>query len=597
MIVGGLYSFLCLLCQLKRTFFFCVTVLFHMAKKARARPRILRWAAFFAIALFALVLAGILDAELGDQHSDVSQRSSLGLSIYISMIDISAWHSAAVSSLGLLVIVGYQLLKTEGLRSICIALCSAVCIFQMMVVLPIWLSLHKQVAMTKRPAHGRVTAASIEVESWNFRNQNASTFPWPPTALETLHNHTTKMPPARPTRQQELASGYTYFENIYYANRTFLLVRGLATDTVKWALMSQAESMQRWGEPGRYASKEERGFGSRRVHLDSPELVHASASLSLRPSIMISDFLPRLTPHLYHMLENLLGIWATSQMFMINRAGHPIEPALMLLPQNSFSEFSHATLSLVGALFPGIRFIDRKGFSQLFDGHLVHFSRLVASDRSAADHGGVNQMITGIHYDLPPFMTSFTSTILKNAGASPACMSSDKVTLTFIDRQHSSNRRLSAGLSKELLWRLGTAHPRLLVHWVQLQHLPFHQQVLRAAESHILLGVHGNGLSHVLFMRKPGALIEIFPERNRLLAYQQFAEARGVLYYGIESSSGVVYREKSCSGHRIEYNHRLRWLPPANCTIRDATINSIVSHLDVAFLVKLVRAAVINLDL
>ena len=400
----------------------------------------------------------------------------------------------------------------------------------------------------------------------------------------------------QPTRQQELASGYAYFENIYYANRTFLLVSGRGIDTLRWALMSKTESMQRWGEPSRYASQEARGFGRRQVHLNSSELAHASTALSLLPSIMISDFLASFTPHLFHMLENLVGIWATAQTFMIDGSGHAVQPALMLLPQNSIREFSPATLSLIGTLFPGIRVIDRRDLRRLLDGRLVHLGRLVASDRSAADHGGVNQMVTGILLDLLPFMASFKSTILLNAGVGPACITSERTTLTVVDRQQTSHRKFSAGLFEEVQRRLGTAHPRLLVHWVHMQHLSFHEQVQRAAETQILLGVHGNGLSHVLFIRKPGALIEIFPGRNRILAYQQFAEARGIAYYGIEAMSGLVYRDKSCLGRQVAYKGRSRWLPPANCTEEAATINSIISELDVTSLLAHVHAAVVHLE-
>jgi len=119
------------------------------------------------------------------------------------------------------------------------------------------------------------------------------------------------------------------------------------------------------------------------------------------------------------------------------------------------------------------------------------------------------------------------------------------------------------------------------------------EQVHRSAETDILMGVHGNGLSHVLWIRRPGALIEIFPSENRLLAFQQFCEISGLLYYGLEASSGVVHREGSCTSSRSPNG---RWYPPATCRIGDATINQISADLDINHIVCLVYDALFSMQ-
>jgi hypothetical protein len=91
----------------------------------------------------------------------------------------------------------------------------------------------------------------------------------------------------------------------------------------------------------------------------------------------------------------------------------------------------------------------------------------------------------------------------------------------FVDRQASSSRRLGGHLSQKLFWFLGTGDARIHFRWIRFEKLSFREQVALSAKTDVLMIVHR--LSHVLWIRKPGALIEIFPGMgNRLLAYQQF---------------------------------------------------------------------------
>ena len=64
--------------------------------------------------------------------------------------------------------------------------------------------------------------------------------------------------------------------------------------------------------------------------------------------------------------------------------------------------------------------------------------------------------------------------------------------------------RLTKQASSTLLWRLGTMDVHINVRWIQLETLTFREQVLRATETDVLMGVRGNGLSYCLFSRRPG---------------------------------------------------------------------------------------------
>ncbi len=147
----------------------------------------------------------------------------------------------------------------------------------------------------------------------------------------------------------------------------------------------------------------------------------------------------------------------------------------------------------------------------------------------------------------------------------------------FVDRQASSSRRLGGHLSQKLFWFLGTGDARIHFRWIRFEKLSFREQVALSAKTDVLMIVHR--LSHVLWIRKPGALIEIFPGMgNRLLAYQQFWKIWGLLYYNFDayrdSSSGVVYREGSCTS--VKHGNRLSLKsPPSDGAIEAQTMNQI----------------------
>jgi hypothetical protein len=292
-------------------------------------------------------------------------------------------------------------------------------------------------------------------------------------------------------------------------------------------------------------------------------------------------------PHLYHMVENLLGLWPTYQHFAKEK-----NPTCLVLPQNTNREFGHSTKALVEAIFPGMLVIDKDVFMNLIQRTALHFEWVVASDRSATDHGGVNQMIAGIFNHTKTHMTSFVSRAFRNLGIIPRTSIGKlyPVRISLVDRRSSENRRLEHSLAKDLLWILsGNSQVELRV--LLFEQLSLKEQVQEAALTNVLVGVHGNGLTHALFITSPGAVVEIIPGKGqRMIAFQQFAELRGNTYFGIDSGdSTVVYRDGSCN-QSLGTNGKLQ----PGCKIDGAKMNSIIKKTDVEHLVCVVYEALFS---
>jgi hypothetical protein len=67
---------------------------------------------------------------------------------------------------------------------------------------------------------------------------------------------------------------------------------------------------------------------------------------------------------------------------------------------------------------------------------------------------------------------------------------------------------------------------------------PFVEQVSRIAQSDILFGLHGSGLTHLLWLPQHATVVEIFPEDTFAIDYRAFARLRGLDYVGLQAQRG-----------------------------------------------------------
>ena len=301
--------------------------------------------------------------------------------------------------------------------------------------------------------------------------------------------------------------------------------------------------------------------------------------LEVQGAIFIADFTGfGMISHYYHLLEHLLGIWTTKSHFVPAE-----EPQWIVLPHTKWIELSQVHKDLLEAVFPQAQVVDTHQFQMVSRKFAVHFLWAVASDRSAADHGSVNQMLTGILPRLKLCSSALVSRITASLQLS-ARRERLPFTLTYVSRRGSSNRRLDEEVEQQLLSEIREGCREVIVNDVLFNDQTFAQQVQVARSSHLMLGVHGNGLSNALWMVSPGALLELFPPSARILAYQQFAEARGLWYVGFVGPEGAEFPDGSCGNSAEEYARLCRWV-----LSQTGQINTIIGELPRKAVVQRVR--------
>jgi len=93
--------------------------------------------------------------------------------------------------------------------------------------------------------------------------------------------------------------------------------------------------------------------------------------------------------------------------------------------------------------------------------------------------------------------------------------------------------------------------------------LSWREQVMQAADVDVLVGVHGNGLSNLLWLPRHGTAVEIFPPDFHAFDYQVMAEIVGLSYFGMEGKQdGYFYVEGSREGGAYgDQNQAIKYLP------------------------------------
>lgn len=95
------------------------------------------------------------------------------------------------------------------------------------------------------------------------------------------------------------------------------------------------------------------------------------------------------------------------------------------------------------------------------------------------------------------------------------------LTVTYIDRQNTA-RRLSSKSHSKLVEALGAIPDIIFVH-AHMETMTLGEQLELDRRTDLLIGVHGNGLTHSIFMQPNRFTVELYPKGVLLMANKQLA--------------------------------------------------------------------------
>lgn len=252
--------------------------------------------------------------------------------------------------------------------------------------------------------------------------------------------------------------------------------------------------------------------------------------------------------HFFHLLEHLVGVWS------FYGADHFDDVKLIILASdgslnndahwkgpNSINEY------LLKAMFPHA--IVKTWDAFLTENHhtILRFEKAFTSDRALTFYSEacsrVNKMLAEAFPDLSSQALNQLA-MRVNSYANTQPKASELITVTYLKRH--LPRALEAQLEQKLINAIEQL-PNVKLTVIDFAHISFQEQINVIGNTDVLISVHGNGLSHILFLPETSSVIEIFPKDSCTLDYRMFADARNIEYLGIICNQGVLKQEEAYS--------------------------------------------------
>jgi hypothetical protein len=268
--------------------------------------------------------------------------------------------------------------------------------------------------------------------------------------------------------------------------------------------------------------------------------------------------------HYYHFtLEDTLGGFAGGALAQ----PEPLTPSRLAVPWgNDWHDQWHMNDAVTASLF-GENIIDKDMWAGLADKPLffdkresgrgfrpflllgldnADLSSVIFVDRWAAHR---NSKLVEVWHKMP---VQVFETLITRPGSShffdkprqqlldyfaiPPAPAGKQVRIAYIDRQ-SSNRKIPEDQHMTLVAEMKSLADSRGAHFAHLvlEDMTPDEQFREVAQANVMIGIHGNGLTHLIWLQSGAAVIEMFPQNVFQRDYQTAAAVLGFNYTGIVS--------------------------------------------------------------
>lgn len=236
--------------------------------------------------------------------------------------------------------------------------------------------------------------------------------------------------------------------------------------------------------------------------------------------------------HYFHMMEHLMGTWN----FLTHQNPDEVKQIILCFKERSPQDFkwvglgNDTTLHLLTSVFPraSISLLQDLPKKLILKAKNIHISSRIRSHGiPEAGYLNMNGSVAGGYS--PEKMRALRDRVFHAMGVQMTPRQ-DQLRITYCKRiAPRLPRELAPSLEKELLEKIRqTGHALQIVDFATLS---FQEQLQTVANTDLLIGAHGNGLTHLLFLPDDGAILEYY-EGGESAFFRFFARCRGVRYYG-----------------------------------------------------------------
>eukprot|EP00854_Cymbomonas_tetramitiformis_P004472 gene4472-5483_t len=285
-------------------------------------------------------------------------------------------------------------------------------------------------------------------------------------------------------------------------------------------------------------------------------------------TLIFSDRVGNFMTHYFHFLEQLLMAWATHQFLAPKEEVRTIifptsgDCAAGTNAYGCWRGQNDVPERMLKALFPEAQVLAETGLRRLSSANLLILSSAVVVDRGACHRlpavGALNKMIGAHVPQITASLPAFQKRLFAGLGVlgGEARTSKGRVRVTVVDRAGKNQRGFPKGKQREVAEML-LQHPSPFagdpsfppgadfpvdVQTVDFANLSFQQQVQEVFDTDILVGSHGNGLTHVIYLvlapNVTKLLVEVFSPESFTGDYNLLGELAGVRHVAWDAGAG-----------------------------------------------------------
>jgi hypothetical protein len=261
-------------------------------------------------------------------------------------------------------------------------------------------------------------------------------------------------------------------------------------------------------------------------------------------TLLLIDSCSGFLTHYFHFLEHLMGVW---QFGGAERA-YDVKRIIFCSQKDTKQKFfwkgvNQINEKLIRSLFPNAQVFtlaELKNWNPVN----IYCDRVLISSRPTAYKipacAMINKMLGASWQDITPSnIEKLRQTIFDSLHVT-SLPKTQMPRITYIMRH--PPRTLSAQLENTLIQEIKNK-TGIKVRKVNFAALSFEKQLDVVANTDILIGVHGNGLSHIVFLPPSATVFEIFPPTGFTWDYALLAKIRGLNYYGQVATGWITSAE------------------------------------------------------
>jgi hypothetical protein len=248
--------------------------------------------------------------------------------------------------------------------------------------------------------------------------------------------------------------------------------------------------------------------------------------------------------HYFHFVEYLIGL-----ISILSSANLPATPSLILFPQQDdttekkigWRDEPGLNGHIITSMFPNAVYITHDHWVKQFANSPITrvFNRIAIADRDSAHHDPLNQQWNKMLARIVEIMAGkknewfqIRETALRSMDIRES-VPSQKMIVTYMTRATDGHRKLTDEQEEAFKKALnGLGHP-YEIHVENMGRLSPKEQIALIRKTDILVSIHGNGLTHAIWMRPGTTLIELFPDGSFTRDYDIFCEMVGVFYKAV----------------------------------------------------------------